>query len=173
MRLNSKECSSRPICDDIIIDGKTSILKMLYNILYINIKWLRMRTFLIVSQDIGFPLPERMKKIPETKARMVRCGRMWPTLLMMKAMKTKSRDTIGKGVAVRTISARTVNTCVWELCMSVNVHDMFLCFWSMFTHWGYLQCFLWWFQSLALWNTPRPHIYLSLNLNQRERYLYR
>lgn len=59
----------------------------------------------------GFSLPERMKKIPEMKARMVRCGRMCPTLLMMKAMKTKSRDTIGKGVAVRTISARTTNTC--------------------------------------------------------------
>lgn len=45
-----------------------------------------------------------MKKIPETKARMVRCGRMCPMLLMTKAVKTKSRETMGKGVAVRTIS---------------------------------------------------------------------
>lgn len=57
-----------------------------------------------------FTVPERMKKIPETKARMVRWGRMWPTLLMMKAVKTKSRETIGKGVAVRTISARSEKT---------------------------------------------------------------
>lgn len=48
--------------------------------------------------------PERMKKMPDTKARMVRWGRMCPMLLMTKAVKTKSRDTIGKGVAVRTIS---------------------------------------------------------------------
>lgn len=46
-----------------------------------------------------------MKKIPETKARMVRCGRMCPMLLITKAVKTKSRETMGKGVAVRTISA--------------------------------------------------------------------
>lgn len=45
-----------------------------------------------------------MKNIPETKARIVRCGRMCPMLLMTKAVKTKSRETIGKGVAVRTIS---------------------------------------------------------------------
>lgn len=50
-------------------------------------------------------LPDRMKKMPETKARMVRCGRMCPMLLMTKAVKTKSNETIGKGVAVRTISA--------------------------------------------------------------------
>lgn len=50
-------------------------------------------------------LPDRMKKMPETKARMVRCGRMCPMLLMTKAVKTKSKETIGKGVAVRTISA--------------------------------------------------------------------
>lgn len=49
-------------------------------------------------------LPDRMKNIPETKARIVRCGRMCPMLLMTKAVKTKSRETIGKGVAVRTIS---------------------------------------------------------------------
>lgn len=49
--------------------------------------------------------PERIKKMPETKARMVRWGRMCPMLLMTKAVKTKSSDTIGKGVAVRTISA--------------------------------------------------------------------
>lgn len=45
-----------------------------------------------------------MKKMPDTKARMVRWGRMCPMLLMTKAVKTKSSDTIGKGVAVRTIS---------------------------------------------------------------------
>lgn len=45
-----------------------------------------------------------MKNIPETKARMVRCGRMCPMLLMTKAVKTKSSEIIGKGVAVRTIS---------------------------------------------------------------------
>ena len=45
-----------------------------------------------------------MKKIPETKARMVRWGRMCPMLLMTNAVKTKSRDTMGKGVAVLTIS---------------------------------------------------------------------
>lgn len=49
--------------------------------------------------------PDRMKKMPETKARMVRCGRMCPMLLMTKAVKTKIKETIGKGVAVRTISA--------------------------------------------------------------------
>lgn len=47
-----------------------------------------------------------MKKIPETKAKMVRWGRMCPMLLMTKAVKTKSRETMGKGVAVRTISDR-------------------------------------------------------------------
>ena len=51
-------------------------------------------------------VPDSMKNIPETKARMVRCGRMCPMLLMTKAVKTKSRDTMGKGVAVRTISLR-------------------------------------------------------------------
>lgn len=35
---------------------------------------------------------------------MVRCGRMCPILLITKAVKTKSRETMGKGVAVRTIS---------------------------------------------------------------------
>lgn len=42
--------------------------------------------------------------MPDTKARMVRWGWMCPMLLMTKAVKTKSRDTMGKGVAVRTIS---------------------------------------------------------------------
>lgn len=50
-------------------------------------------------------VPERMKKMPETKARMVRWGWMWPMLLMTKAVKTKSSDTMGNGVAVLTISA--------------------------------------------------------------------
>lgn len=45
-----------------------------------------------------------MKKMPDTNAKMVRWGRMCPMLLMTKAVKTKSSDTIGKGVAVRTIS---------------------------------------------------------------------
>lgn len=35
---------------------------------------------------------------------MVRCGLMCPMLLMMKAVKTKSSEIMGKGVAVRTIS---------------------------------------------------------------------
>lgn len=48
-----------------------------------------------------------MKKIPETKARMVRWGRMWPMLLMTKAVKTKRSETIGNGVAVLTISNRS------------------------------------------------------------------
>lgn len=52
--------------------------------------------------------PERMKKIPETKARMVLCGRMWPMLLMTKAVNTRKRLTMGKGVAVRTVSERGV-----------------------------------------------------------------
>lgn len=42
--------------------------------------------------------------MPDTNARMVRWGWMCPMLLMTKAVKTKSRDTMGKGVAVRTIS---------------------------------------------------------------------
>lgn len=48
--------------------------------------------------------PDRMKKIPETNASMVRCGRICPTLLRMNAVNTKSNDTMGKGVAVLTIS---------------------------------------------------------------------
>lgn len=48
--------------------------------------------------------PERMKKIPETKARMVLWGRMWPMLLRMKPMNMKKRLTRGKGVAERIIS---------------------------------------------------------------------
>lgn len=57
-------------------------------------------------------LPDRMKNIPDTKARMVRCGRMCPMLLMTKAVKTKSRETMGKGVAVRTISGERGGS--WE-----------------------------------------------------------
>lgn len=38
------------------------------------------------------------------KARMVLCGRMWPMLLMTKAVNTRKRLTMGKGVAVRTVS---------------------------------------------------------------------
>lgn len=45
-----------------------------------------------------------MKKMPETKARMVLCGRMWPMLLMTKAVNTRKRLTMGNGVAVRTVS---------------------------------------------------------------------
>ena len=52
-------------------------------------------------------VPERMKKIPETKARMVRCGRMWPMLLSTNPMNMKKRLTRGKGVADRIISDRT------------------------------------------------------------------
>lgn len=71
-------------------------------------------------------LPDSMKNIPETKARMVRCGRMCPMLLMTKAVKTKSRETIGKGVAVRTISGRKGGT--WEKvtqdsCREKTVHE--------------------------------------------------
>jgi len=47
-----------------------------------------------------------MKKMPETKARMVRWGRMWPMLLRMKPMNMKNRLTRGKGVAERIISER-------------------------------------------------------------------
>lgn len=35
---------------------------------------------------------------------------------------------------------------------------------TRFTHWEYLPCFLLWSLFLAQWNTPRPHIFLSLNL---------
>lgn len=45
-----------------------------------------------------------MKNIPETKARMVLWGRMWPMLLRMKPMNMKKRLTRGKGVAERIIS---------------------------------------------------------------------
>lgn len=69
---------------------------------------------------IMFPynLPDKMKKIPETKARMVRWGRMWPMLLMTKAVKTKSSETIGKGVAVLTISNRDRKTFPQNFCPS-------------------------------------------------------
>lgn len=49
-------------------------------------------------------IPERMKKIPETKARMVRWGRMWPMLLRTNPMNMKKRLTRGKGVEERIIS---------------------------------------------------------------------
>lgn len=57
-----------------------------------------------------------MKNIPETKARMVRCGRMCPILLITKAVKTKSRETMGKGVAVRTISEEKKGGLVEGVC---------------------------------------------------------
>lgn len=53
---------------------------------------------------LSLGLPERMKKMPDTKARMVLCGRMCPMLLMTKAVNTRKRLTMGKGVAVRTVS---------------------------------------------------------------------
>lgn len=59
-----------------------------------------------------------MKKIPETNAKMVRCGRIWPTLLRMKAVNTKSKDTMGKGVAVRTISEK--ETKHMSVCLSLS-----------------------------------------------------
>ena len=49
-------------------------------------------------------VPERMKKIPETKARMVRCGRTCPMLLRTNPMNMKKRLTKGNGVAERIIS---------------------------------------------------------------------
>lgn len=49
-------------------------------------------------------LPERIKKMPETKASMVRWGRMCPMLLRMNPMNMKKRLTSGKGVAERIIS---------------------------------------------------------------------
>lgn len=51
-------------------------------------------------------VPDKMKKIPETKAKMVRCGRMWPILLSTKPMNMKKRLTRGKGVEERIISKR-------------------------------------------------------------------
>lgn len=50
------------------------------------------------------PVPDRIKKIPDTKARMVWCGRMWPMLLSTKPMNMKKKLTRGKGVAERIIS---------------------------------------------------------------------
>lgn len=49
-------------------------------------------------------LPERIKKMPETKARIVRCGRMCPILLRINPMNMKKRLTRGNGVAERIIS---------------------------------------------------------------------
>lgn len=48
--------------------------------------------------------PERMKKMPETKARMVLCGRTCPMLLRINPMNMKKRLTRGNGVAERIIS---------------------------------------------------------------------
>lgn len=50
--------------------------------------------------------PERMKKIPDTKARMVLWGRICPMLLITNAVKTRKRLTMGNGVAVRMVSAQ-------------------------------------------------------------------
>ena len=50
--------------------------------------------------------PERIKKMPETKARMVLWGRTCPMLLRMKPMNMKKRLTRGNGVAERIISDR-------------------------------------------------------------------
>ena len=50
--------------------------------------------------------PERMKKMPETKARIVLWGRTCPMLLRMKPMNMKKRLTRGNGVAERIISDR-------------------------------------------------------------------
>lgn len=47
-----------------------------------------------------------MKKIPDTKARMVLWGRMCPILLRMNPMNMKKRLTNGKGVAERIISVK-------------------------------------------------------------------
>lgn len=51
-------------------------------------------------------LPERMKKMPETKASIVLWGRMCPMLLKMNPMNMKKRLTRGNGVAERIISNR-------------------------------------------------------------------
>lgn len=51
-------------------------------------------------------LPERIKKMPETKARIVLWGRTCPMLLRMKPMNMKKRLTRGNGVAERIISDR-------------------------------------------------------------------
>lgn len=47
---------------------------------------------------------------------MVRCGRMCPILLITNAVKTKSRETMGKGVAVRTISEEKKGGLVEGVC---------------------------------------------------------
>ena len=48
--------------------------------------------------------PERIKKMPETKARIVLWGRTCPMLLRMKPINMKKRLTRGNGVAERIIS---------------------------------------------------------------------
>ena len=48
--------------------------------------------------------PERIKKMPETKARIVLWGRTCPILLRMKTINMKKRLTRGNGVAERIIS---------------------------------------------------------------------
>lgn len=50
-------------------------------------------------------LPERMKKMPETKASIVLWGRMCPMLLRINPINMKKRLTRGNGVAERIISS--------------------------------------------------------------------
>ena len=50
-------------------------------------------------------LPERIKKMPETKASIVLWGRMCPMLLRINPMNMKKRLTRGNGVAERIISS--------------------------------------------------------------------
>lgn len=66
-------------------------------------------------------IPERMKKIPETKARMVRWGRMWPMLLRTKPMNMKKRLTRGKGVEERIISGRGIHQS-FQAEAKLNIH---------------------------------------------------
>lgn len=58
----------------------------------------------------GSHVPDRMKKIPETKASMVRWGRMCPMLFSTKPMNMKNKLTSGNGVAERIISAQKPET---------------------------------------------------------------
>lgn len=62
-----------------------------------------------------------MKKIPETKARMVRWGRMWPMLLRTKPMNMKKRLTRGKGVEERIISGRETHQS-FQAEAELNIH---------------------------------------------------
>ena len=65
-----------------------------------------------------------MKKIPETKARMVRWGRMWPMLLSTKPMNMKKRLTRGKGVAERIISERRQDKVIRDWIKNPNFHSI-------------------------------------------------